>query len=339
MVRRTTITDIARQAGVSIKTVSRVLNDEPHVRADVRARVKQVAEELHYHPNLNARGLITRQSFLIGLTYERPSASYVVELQRGALDRLEHERYRLLVLPFDKASQRSKDLFALIRSSSLDGILLAPPSCDDLGLLDALDNAGIAYARIAPTVALERGIVAIMDDTAAARSIAGHLLQLGHTKLAIITGRQTHAATRMRLDGYRQAIESHGLDFGSVLVESGDFGFESGEGAARRILDRQDPPTAIIAENDDMAVGAITVAREMGFSIPSDLSVVGFDDSEIARLSWPRLTTIKQPVFAMSRQAMDDLLKHISKSDEATSGSTMHRHELLLRDSTSQPSS
>ena len=333
--KRATIVDIAREAGVSIKTVSRVLNEEPHVKAAVRTRVKEVAKELNYHPNVNAQGLIARRNYLIGLTYERPSPSYVVELQRGALERLAGERYRLMVLPFGNATDNTDGLVALLRAAAVDGVVLAPPSCDLMPVLDALDNVGIAYARIAPTVETGRGVCAAMDDVCAAREIAEHVIGLGHRRFAVILGDPTHAASRARLEGYRQAFVAAGLDFPGVRLERGDFTFESGNAAAQRILRGGKRPTAILAQNDDMAVGALMAARDLGLSVPEDLSITGFDDSEVSRLSWPRVTTIRQPVFEMAVDATDGLLNLLAGNHGAPM--KVHRHALLVRQSTAPP--
>lgn len=333
--KRATIVDIAEAAGVSPKTVSRVLNEEPHVKAAVRERVKAAARALDYLPNVAARGLITRKSYLIGLTYERPSPSYVVELQRGALERLEGERYRLVVLPFHDASTRQDELAELLRTASLDGVVLAPPSCDQLAVLDALDRAGIPYARIAPYQAPERGVSASMDDVAGARSLAEHLLSLGHRRFGIILGDATHHASEARLQGYREALEAAGIAFQDVGIEQGDFTYPSGEAAALRLLQRDPRPTAILAQNDDMAVAAIQAARDLGFAVPGDLSVAGFDDSEVARLVWPRLTTVRQPVFEMARDATDKLVRQLGKEEPGAPLS--HPHQLMIRGSTAAP--
>jgi LacI family transcriptional regulator len=327
--------DIAREAGVSIKTVSRVLNEEPHVKAAVRTRVKEVAKELNYHPNINAQGLIARRNYLIGLTYERPSPSYVVELQRGALERLAGERYRLMVLPFGNATDNPDGLVALLRTAALDGVVFAPPSCDLIPVLDALDSAGIAYGRIAPTLATDRGACAAMDDIGAAREIAEHVIGLGHRRFAVILGDPTHSASKARLEGYRQAFAEAGLDFSGVRLERGDFTFESGYAAAGRILRGGKRPTAILAQNDDMAVGTLMAARDLGLAVPDDLSITGFDDSEVSRLSWPRITTIRQPVFEMAVDATDGLLNLLAGNEIAPM--RVHPHQLLVRQSTAPP--
>ena len=336
MTRRTTIVDIAEKAGVSAKTVSRVLNDEPYVRDDLRERVKQVAAELDYHPNRNAQGLIARRNFLIGLTYEKPSPSYVVDLQRGALQRLAGERYRLVVLPFADPHSDPAGLAALLRSAMIDGALLAPPSCDMPEILDSLDRAGIRYARITPGTQPERGATALLDDRAAGRAIAQHLLDLGHRRFGIVLGDAGHAATASRLAGYAEALDAAGVPPDAKMIEQGDFTFASGEIAARRLLARPDRPSAILAQNDDMAAATLVVARELGLSVPADLSVTGFDDADIARLCWPPLTTVEQPVEAIAADATDRLL-HLLDEDAAVAPPVTHRHRIILRGSTAPP--
>ena len=316
--------------------MSRVLNDEPFVKDALREKVKAVAKALNYQPNITAKGLITRRSFMIGLTYERPSPSYVVELQRGVLERLADERYRMIILPFRDVCARPDDFFEFLRSAVLDGVVLAPPGSDELDVLDRLDAAGIHYARIAPQLEPGRGACSLLDDTAAAREIAEHLLALGHRRLAVILGDPTHRASAARSEGYARAFDAYDIAEDALCFEQGDFTFASGEAAMRRILARPGPrPTAVLAQNDDMAVGAMTVAREAGLSIPRDLSVTGFDDSDIARLIMPKLTTVRQPVFDMAMTATDGLLKLLA--GEPAPPPVLHAHELLVRQSTAAP--
>ncbi|VVT01289.1 LacI family DNA-binding transcriptional regulator [Erythrobacter sp. EC-HK427] len=332
MNRRATIKDIAEQAGVSAKTVSRVMNDEPYVRDDIRERVKRVAAALDYHPNRNAQGLISSRTFLIGLTYERPSPSYVVDLQRGALERLAGERYRLVVLPFADAREDPAGLVALLRSAMVDGALLAPPSCDIPEVLDALDNSGIRYARITPGTMLERGSCALLDERAAGRAIAEHLVQLGHRRFGVILGHPGHAATSARLAGYRDAFAAAGIAPDDIRIERGDFTFHSGEAAAHRLLARTDRPTAILAQNDDMGAAALSVARALGLAVPDAVSIAGFDDADIARLCWPQLTTVEQPVAAIAADATDRLLKQLEGGELAAA--ITHPHRVIVRGST-----
>ena len=340
--RRTTIIDVAKQAKVSPKTVSRVLNNEQYVRGSVRDAVRSAMRELDYHPNINAQSLIARRSYLIGLTYERPSPSYVVELQKGALERLENERYRLIVLPFEMVSSRVEQLSRFLLSAGLDGVILAPPSCEKAAVLDALERQEVAYARITPHQLQDRGIVASMDETAAGEAIANHLLELGHRRIGIILGDPEHAATAARMDGYRKAFAAYGASVDRDLVTQGDFTFRTGHAAGYKLLDRARPPSAILAQNDDMAAAAMIAARELGIDVPRDLSIAGYDDSEVSRISWPQITTIHQPVREMAWDATDRLLHKLDvEPDEARTseleGHRLHPHRLVVRGSTAPP--
>ncbi|WP_207094963.1 LacI family DNA-binding transcriptional regulator [Novosphingobium sp. PY1] len=336
--KRPTIVDIARVAGVTPKTVSRALNDAPHVSEKVRQKVKEAAEALDYHPNIAAQSLIARRSYLIGLTYERPSPSYVVELQNGALSRLETGRYRLVVLPFSQVTSRQEELGKLLLRAGLDGVLLAPPACDQSLLLDMLDRQKLPYARITPHSELDRGLVVAMDEVAAGEAVAAHLLTLGHRRVAIILGDPSHAASIGRMDGYRRAFEKAGIAIDQDLVVTGDFTFDVGYRVALELLRRSPRPTAILAQNDDMAVAAMAAARELGLAIPQEVSVAGFDNSEVSRTAWPQLTTVNQPVREMAWDAADRLIAALDGDSEVQEPRRRdHPHELLIRASTVPP--
>lgn len=327
--RRSTIVDVGLKAGVSTKTVSRVFNDQPNVSDDVRRRVRAAALELDYHPNVLAQALVRRRSHLIGLVYENPSPSYVVELQRGVLDRLRQGRYRLVVIPVTSVADREDEIVGLLRSAALDGVVLAPPASDNLRILADLTSAGIRFGRIAPTHSLETGHSNTVDDVAAAREMAEHLIGLGHRRIAIIMGDPTHPSSMARMRGYGEAFTAAGIVVPPDHVEQGLFTRESGYDAAQRIFDKDWRPTAILAQNDDMAVGALMAARERGLIVPEDLSIVGFDDSEVSRITWPTITTVRQPVFEMAASAADMVIAQLE--DIEVPARRHHGHELLVR--------
>lgn len=318
--------------------MSRALNDAPHVSETVRRKVKEAAAALDYHPNLAAQSLIARRSYLIGLTYERPSPSYVVELQNGALGRLENERYRLVVLPFNHVASRPEELGKLLLRAGLDGVLLAPPACDQPVLLDMIERQKLPYARITPHSDLDRGLVVAMDEVAAGHTVAAHILSLGHRRVGVILGDPSHAASRGRLEGYRQAFDEAGVAIDDSLVGTGDFTYDVGYRVALELLDRPLRPTAILAQNDDMAVAAIAAARDLGLSVPQQLSVAGFDNSEVSRTAWPQLTTVHQPVREMAWDAANRLIAALDgETDSAAPYRHDHPHELLVRASTAPP--
>lgn len=333
--KRSTIIDVAKSAGVSAKTVSRVLNREPHVTPAVRERVEQAARALHYQPNVLAQGLVRRRSFLIGLVYENPSPSYVVELQLGALDRLEDERYSLIVIPVRSVREKAGGIVGLLRAAALDGVILAPPASDHPEVLAGLDAAHMPFARIAPTRMLDRGPSVVLDDVAAARAIAKHVIDRGHRRIGIVKGDPTHPSSEARLLGYTQAMTDAGIEMRLDWIEHGFYTFESGFQAAQKLLGGTERPTAILVQNDEMAVGTLMAARELGIPVPEALSIVGFDDSEVARICWPRLTTVRQPVYEMAGAAAGSLIDLLEGRDAAIVAA--HEFELLLRDSVAPP--
>jgi LacI family transcriptional regulator len=335
--KRSTIIDVARVAGVSTKTVSRVLNGEPHVTSDLQARVHAAVTQLKYQPNVLAQGLVRRRSYLIGLVYENPSPSYVVELQMGALHRLTNERYRLVVLPVRSVHEKANEIARLLRATAIDGVVLAPPASDHPVVLRDLEEMRLPFARISPTDLLGRGPSNLIDDVAAAQEIANHIIALGHRRIAVIKGDPSHPSSAARLLGYSQALEAAQIELRSDWIQQGFFTHESGHAAGRRLLGGKDRPTAILAQNDDMAVGALMAAREIGIAVPEELSIVGFDDSEISRIVWPRLTTVRQPVFEMAVAATDMLLDQLDGAATMTAATRWHAHELLVRESAAAP--
>jgi len=332
-----TISDVAEAAGVSIKTVSRVFNEEPNVREETRRHVLQVVAELDYHPNLAARSLAGRKSFLIGLLYDNPCANYILGLQSGSLDRLRGDKWRLLVVPCeDSARMGGKSTVSMVRAAGVGGVILTSPICDNAEIVNELLAARIPMVRIAPADNVGADQIAPsvgMDDRSAAAEITRHLIALGHRRIAIILGDPTHSSNDERLIGFRRAMDEAGLEIDPSLIARGLYTFESGLEAARPLLDRPDRPTAIFAQNDDMAAGAIIAAGELGIAVPGELSVAGFDDSQIASTVWPRITTIRQPIRAMAQAATDALVKIMEGSHRPLEHRVMP-YELILRGST-----
>ncbi len=329
--KRITIVDVAQAAGVSTKTVSRVLNGEPHVKDAVRDKVREAVRALDYHPNVMAQGLARQRSHLIGLVYENPSPSYTVELQMGVLDRLRGEPYRLVVLPVRSIADHADEVVGLLRSAAVDGVVLAPPASNNRRILDELVAIGMPFARIAPTDWAEIGPGVTLDDVTAARDIAALVLARGHRSIAIIKGDPTHSASDARMEGYEQAFAAAGATIDPGRVIDGRFTFDSGFEAARTLLSQGDRPTAILSQNDDMAVGALMAARELGIDVPGELSIVGFDDAEIGRIAWPRVTTVRQPVFEMAVSATGLLLDQFAGNP--VPDAVRHDHQLIDRDS------
>ncbi|MBO9498104.1 MAG: LacI family DNA-binding transcriptional regulator [Novosphingobium sp.] len=314
--RRPTIIDIAKKAEVSFKTVSRVLNDNPRVAEELRTRVLKAMADLDYQPNLAARSLAGRRAYAIALLVDRDEffreddanayfAPYLVDLQAGALLACREAGYHFFVEPYDPASPNFfNDLRAQLSKVALDGVLLAPPSSDRRELLDALDELGIPYVRIAPGTDPERSASVSTDEYHGTMQMVDHLLSLGHRKIGMICGPEEHIAAGVRLIAFKDALQGKG----EALFHPGDFTFSGGLAAGAALLDRVDRPSAIFAANDFMATGVVVAASRLGLRVPQDVSIGGFDDSAVAHFSWPPLTTVRQPIRAMARAAIDYLV-------------------------------
>jgi len=334
-----TISDVAEAAGVSIKTVSRVFNDEPNVREETRKRVLQVVAELDYHPNMAARSLAGRRSFLIGLLYDNPCANYILGLQSGSLDRLRDDKWRLLVVPCEDSARMAGKTVSMVRSAGVGGVILTSPICDNVEIVNELVAARIPMVRIAPADSVGADAIAPsvgMDDRSAAADITRHLIELGHHRIAIILGDPTHSSNNERWAGFRRALDEAGIALDAGLIGQGNYTFESGLEAARTLLARPDRPTAIFAQNDDMAAGVIIAAGELGISVPGELSVAGFDDSQIASTVWPRITTIRQPIRSMAQAATDALIRILEGAHRPPEHRVMP-YALIVRGSTAAP--
>lgn len=304
-----TIKDVAARAGVSPKTVSRVINGEQHVRDAIREHVLRIVDEMAYKPNAFARGLSSSRSFLLGLFVDDPVSGYAADLQRGALEQCRSYSHHLVV----EAVERDRpdwlaQIDATLRELSLSGAILAAPVCDWTELLDLFDSHDIPVVRLAPATEPDRAMQVRIDDRAAAREMTERLIALGHRDIAFILGHPAHSATALRWQGFADACVNAKIDIPPRRILQGDFNFKSGLAAAETILTDNQPPTAIFASNDKMAFGALVVAMRHGIAVPGDVSIVGFDDDEISRMSWPELTTVHQPNDEMAAIAVDMLM-------------------------------
>jgi LacI family transcriptional regulator len=334
-----TIQEVADLAKVSPKTVSRVINNEPRVRSDTRARILEAIETLNYRPNLNARGLASNRSFLIGLFCEKPG-DYLSEFQAGAVARCRESSLHLMVEPWDVDSPMiDRQIDTLLGQLRLEGVILLPPLSDHPVVLKKLHEASIPIVRIAPKHHLSRTPSIGIDDYAAARQITSHLANLGHRRIGFMLGRPEHGATEQRYRGFVDEMRDRQLPIDSDLVQTGNFVFGDGLLCAERMLRAAAPPTAIFASNDDMAAAAISMARKIGLDLPGQLSVAGFDDAPVASMIWPELTTVRQPVAEMARIAADLIIQLEPRRNgwPERIPRQLLAHELVIRNSTARP--
>lgn len=303
--KRARIQDVAEKAGVSMMTVSRVLNQDAKVSDKTRQKVMAVVKELNYRPNVSARRLASSKSFFIGLLYDNPSAAYVSKFLLGALKRCRASGYHLVVDEADTNVETTlNSVKDLIEITQVDGMILLPPVCDMPEVIQTLQEAKVPFVRIAPDSQLTVSPYICLDDYQAAFEVTDNLIKQGHTKIAHIIGHPNQGASRLRYQGFLDALRSNKLTVPPEYIEQGYFTYKSGLDAATKLLSLAEPPTAIFAGNDDMAAATISAAYMKNIAVPEALSVIGFDDTQLATTVWPPISTVRQPIQEMAELAI-----------------------------------
>jgi len=335
---KATINDVAKQAGVSIKTVSRVMNNEPSVRQPTRDKVMEVVTALNYKPNLAARNLAGTKAYSIAFIYDNPNAYYIIDMQNGILSACKKQGFELLIHPCNSKSEHLlEEITNMIRHSRIAGIVLTPPFSEipefvqHILALD-VDVVRIMSGDVAPD---ELAPCIMVNDHQASMSITQHLIDLGHKDIGFIAGETAHMSTVERLKGYKQALKNNDIAIDERLIIEGKYSFESGVEGAKRLMAGDKKPTAIFSCNDEIAAGALFSARLMGISIPEQLSITGFENSPFSRQTWPRLTTADQPNPQIAEDAANLLIAKVRKHP-AKNISSQYTPQLIVRDSTSK---
>ncbi|WAC46943.1 LacI family DNA-binding transcriptional regulator [Asticcacaulis sp. SL142] len=332
----TTIYDVSKLAGVSAKTVSRVLNEPDRVKTATREQVLAAMKTLDYSPNASARQLRLGGFSSIGLLLEDPASGYQSRFHQALLTAcMEAGKYMTVELFEGVMPDWQARVDRFLTEGRVRDLILLPTLCDFAPLKDLLRERGARAVLIAPSVHDPHFPSVVMDDRAAARQIIEYLFSLGHTRIGHITGHPDHSATILRRSGVIEAYDARGLPRPKPeLFASGDFMFKKGIEAAETLLSLPEPPTAIFAANDETAAAVAMVAHRRGLSIPGDLSVVGFDDAPIASAVWPQLTTIAQPYLEMARKVVHLVDTWDQQSTQSGFVSTyLTPHELVIRES------
>ena len=307
--RKPTINDVARLAGVSKKTVSRVINRSPLLNDETRERVEKVIRELDYTPNPQARALALRRNFLIGLIHDNPNAQMVLNMQQGILEALQGTEFEMVVRPVDRnSSMMLEDVRHFLERQRLFGVVILPPISENDALARLCDEVGCRYVRMGSAQLDDPAHMVASNDREAVREATLHLIAQGHRLIGLIEGPDGFRSARERRLGFEDALKAAGLTLPRSLIAGGNYTFETGVTAANRLLDLSPRPTAIFASNDEMAAGIVFAARERGITIPDELSVIGFDDTPIAAHIWPPLTTVRWPIVSMARAAARKLV-------------------------------
>ena len=322
-----TMADVAKLAGVSAMTVSRVMNGKGLVRESTRRKVAEAVAALNYTPNQEARNLAGSKPIRVGFLYSNPSAGYLSEFLVGLLSQSGLNNVQLFVEKCE-AGQHEEEQTRHLIDNGLDGIILPPPLCDSEPVIACVTDAEIPAVVVACGLPDERVGAVSVDDFDAAYHMTRHLIALGHQRIGFIVGHPNQSASARRLAGYRAAIEEKGAHKGAdkgadkaeELVVQGMFTYRSGLDAAEHLLAMEERPTAIFASNDDMAAAAVAVAHRLGLDVPGDLTVTGFDDTALATTIWPELTTVRQPIAEMAREAVQALVRRVRALREGVDG-------------------
>jgi LacI family transcriptional regulator len=341
---KVTIKDVAELAGVSFKTVSRVVNGEVGVKSEMREKVQTAIEKLNYHPNLSARRL-RGKSATIGFIYNNPNSNYVITMLHGILAAARKNSYELVVHPCENVSDPSlvfEEILSLTRRSMVAGLVLTPPISENPEIIKKLDDAGITFSRIVSgSVApddVQRTI--FIDDRKAAYQITEHLIKRNHKRICFLNGDPEHLSSGERLEGYKAALRDYDIAVADELILDGHYTFESGVERAKQIMDIDEAPTAVFACNDEIAAGALFAARMNDVKVPEQLSIVGFEDSPFSRQTWPSLTTAKQPNDKIASHATELLIGMLEGDDDSDSfDDHSYLPEMIVRESSADMTS
>jgi len=334
-----TMSDVARKAGVSMKSVSRVINHELHVSKALRLKVETAIAALNYVPDTAARSLAGARSFTVGVLFDNPSPNYTMKVVSGAYAACIERQYHLRFDTIDtrmEPSQLDAAVEAMLRNSRCDGFVLTPPVCDNPRVLLAFERLGIRYSRLAPMYEPRRSMSVSIDDYGAGAAVADLLHDLGHRRFGLVNGPIEHGAAIMRRAGFIDRLRERNHVSDTAIVEAmGGFAFDKGMAAGNALLDRPDRPTAIFATNDDSAAGVIVAATALGLAIPHDVSICGFDDSWVAKTVWPYLTTVLQPIEDMASAAVRMIIDR--KDNEPGARHLQLDYTVIRRGTTGQP--
>ena len=335
-----TIKEVAARAGVSVMTASRAVNGKALVSAKAQEAVERAVRELGYIPNASARALAGNVDRRVALLHGHTTTSaYLGELLLGALGEAP-QRHLHLVVEQCAPGAFAEEVVEQVAQAHVSGVILPPPLCDWTDLIEGLSARDIAVVAVAPDRDGPDMLTVGTDDRHAAYDLTRHLIELGHRRIGFIEGNPRHRANSRRVQGFRDALTQHDIEIDEALIVPGDFSYRSGLDAAERLMALDPPPTAIFACNDDMAAAAITVAHQRKINVPADISICGFDDTPLASAIWPALTTIRQPIRDMSREAIGLLAMRFRSQEEGAAdiiGKVKLDYQLIRRQSDAVP--
>ncbi|MBN1565799.1 MAG: LacI family DNA-binding transcriptional regulator [Anaerolineae bacterium] len=330
-----TIYDIAEEAGVSYSTVSRTLSGFEFVKDSTREKVLAAVKKLGYVPNQQARSLAGGVSNLIGILVPGLTDDYVIQILHGIDSAVTESNYNVILYTTNRRQGKEATYAATIINGAADGLLLVAPIKVEL-YLDALREQNFPYVMIDQVDLEQRSTVVSADNHKGAYKATQYLIELGHRQIGFLTGLMQLNVAIERLEGYKAALADHKIPFRDEYIAQGDFRMQIGYQGTQELLALEHPPTAIFASNDVSALGAIDAIREHGLRVPDDISVIGFDDIPAAAVMYPKLTTVRQPLIQMGREAVLELLARLKNPDHEVRQITLAT-QLVIRDSCAAP--
>jgi len=307
--KQPTINDVAALAGVSKKTVSRVINRSEFITEKTRRAVQDAIETLGFVPNPQARALAFRRNFLIALLHDNPNPQMVLNFQQGVLDAIKDSDLAMIVRPVDRGSDRLlDDMRTFLEKQRPIGAMLLPPISENDDLAALCDELGVRYVRIGSALLDDARHCVSSNDREVVAEAVGKLIGLGHRRIGFVRGPAGFRSAAEREKGFHEALAEAGLSLADEHFAAGNYRFATGVEAGRKILSQPAPPTAIFCSNDEMAAGVISVAHDKGMRVPGDLSIIGFDDSPTATHIWPALSTVRWPIREMGMRAARTLI-------------------------------
>ncbi|RAV04549.1 catabolite control protein A [Paenibacillus sp. YN15] len=330
-----TIYDVAREAGVSMATVSRVVNNNPNVKPQTRKKVFEAIERLGYRPNAVARGLASKKTTTVGVVIPDISNAIFAEVARGIEDIANMYHYNIILCNADKRKEKEIRVINTLLEKQVDGLLFMGGVVTDEHL-QAFQTATVPIVLCGTTVEGNTMAAVDIDHEQAAHDAVKLLLDKGHLRIGMISGTlQDPNNGFSRYNGYKHALEEAGVAFDESLVRIGNYRYESGIEAMKYFLNLPERPTAIFSATDEMAIGAIHAAQDAGLSIPGDISVISVDNSRMASMVRPLLTTVAQPMYDIGAVSMRLLTKLMNK-ENVEKGKVTLMHEVIQRQSVAE---
>ncbi|MBM7704613.1 LacI family DNA-binding transcriptional regulator [Metabacillus iocasae] len=320
-----TIKDVAKQANVSVATVSRILNNLPGYSEETKQKVVKVIDELGYQPNAIARGLISKKTNTMGVLLPKVSDLFASEILAGIEDVAHEFDHSVIICKTDKDGTRTMKYLQTLREKQVDGIIIVSEYITK-EYYDMLTRMNIPVVLVATQSNYDIPCIKV-DDFKASYEAVTYLLDKGHIHIGMISGtRSDKMTTTPRVHGYRQALIDSGLPFTENAVAYGDFGFQSGIECMQQLLSHQKHLTAVFCASDEMAIGALSYLYKQGIKVPEQISLLGYDNTATAQKAIPPLTTIEQPLYKMGRRAFEVLIKGERKVN------LIYPHRIIERD-------